>query len=118
MNPPCNGKLPPGSMGFPVVGETFQFFRASPSVDMPSYYKQRLERYGPLFKTSLVGQPLVVSLDPEVNRFIFQQEGKLFRSWYPETANNIFGKKSLTTYNGTVHKFIRSFASKLFGLKT
>nr|BAC57807.1 putative cytochrome P450 [Oryza sativa Japonica Group] len=73
MNPPCNGKLPPGSMGFPVVGETFQFFRASPSVDMPSYYKQRLE-YGPLFKTSLVGQPLVVSLDPEVNRFIFQQE--------------------------------------------
>ncbi|KAF2922815.1 hypothetical protein DAI22_07g142100 [Oryza sativa Japonica Group] len=61
-------------MGFPVVGETFQFFRASPSVDMPSYYKQRLERYGPLFKTSLVGQPLVVSLDPEVNRFIFQQE--------------------------------------------
>ncbi|XP_052160787.1 cytochrome P450 87A3-like [Oryza glaberrima] len=117
MNPPCNGKLPPGSMGFPVVGETFQFFRASPSVDMPSYYKQRLERYGPLFKTSLVGQPLVVSLDPEVNRFIFQQEGKLFRSWYPETANNIFGKKSLTTYNGTVHKFIRSFASKLFGLE-
>lgn len=41
----------------------------------------------------------------------------MFRSWYPETANNIFGKKSLTTYNGIVHKFIRSFASKLFGLE-
>lgn len=72
-------------------------------------------RYGPIFKTSLVGQPLVISLDPEVNRFVFQQEGKLFRSWYPETTNTIFGKKSLTTYSGAVNKFVRSFASKLFG---
>uniref|UniRef100_A0A0D9W8D4 Cytochrome P450 n=1 Tax=Leersia perrieri TaxID=77586 RepID=A0A0D9W8D4_9ORYZ len=117
MNPPCNGRLPPGSMGFPIVGETFDFFRASPSIDMPSYYKKRLQRYGPLFKTSLVGRPVVISLDPEVNRFIFQQEGKLFQSWYPETAINIFGKKSLTTYNGTIHKFIRSIAAKLFGLE-
>ncbi|KAF0896133.1 hypothetical protein E2562_019631 [Oryza meyeriana var. granulata] len=115
MNPQCNGTLPPGSMGLPLVGETFRFFRASASIDMPSYYKQRLKRYGPVFKTSLVGQPLVVSLDPEVNQFIFQQEGKLFRSWYPETTNTIFGKKSLTTYSGAVHRFVRSFASKLFG---
>lgn len=74
-------------------------------------------RYGPLFKTSLVGRPVIISLDPEVNRFIFQQEGKLFQSWYPETAINIFGKKSLTTYNGTIHKFIRGVAAKLFGLE-
>ncbi|XP_066161250.1 cytochrome P450 87A3-like isoform X2 [Oryza sativa Japonica Group] len=115
MNPQCDGKLPPGSMGLPLVGETFRFFRASASIDMPSYYKERLKRYGPIFKTSLVGQPLVISLDPEVNRFVFQQEGKLFRSWYPETTNTIFGKKSLTTYSGAVNKFVRSFASKLFG---
>ncbi|PAN35694.1 hypothetical protein PAHAL_6G227500 [Panicum hallii] len=119
VNPPCSvGMLPPGSMGFPVVGETFQLFKASPSIDIPSYYRDRLKRYGPVFKTNLVGQPLVVSLDPEFNRFIFQQEGKLFRSWYPETANNIFGKKSITTYSGTVHKFMRSFSSKLFGAES
>ncbi|RLN04949.1 hypothetical protein C2845_PM13G19280 [Panicum miliaceum] len=119
VNPPCIvGKLPPGSMGFPVVGETFQLFKASPSIDIPSYYRDRLKRYGPVFKTNLVGQPLVFSLDPEFNRLIFQQEGKLFRSWYPETANNIFGKKSITTYSGTVHKFIRSFSSKLFGAES
>jgi hypothetical protein len=46
INPPCNGRLPPGSMGFPIVGETFQFFRTSPSIDMPIYYKRRLERLG------------------------------------------------------------------------
>jgi hypothetical protein len=66
-----------------------------------------------VFKTSLVGQALIMSLDPEFNQFIFQQEGKLFRIWYPEMANNIFGEKSLTAFSDTVHKFIRSFASKL-----
>lgn len=74
-------------------------------------------RYGPLFKTSLVGQPVIVSLDPDVNRFIFQQEGKLFQSWYPEASNNIFGKKNFVKYNLNIHKFIRNFASKLFGVE-
>nr|XP_034600881.1 cytochrome P450 87A3-like [Setaria viridis] len=116
-NPPCKGTLPPGSMGFPIVGETFQLFKQSPSIGIPSYYQQRLERYGTLFKTSLAGQRVVVSLDPEVNHFIFQEEGKLFRSWYPEATNNIFGKKSVTKFNANVHKFVRSFASKLFGVE-
>ena len=73
-------------------------------------------RYGTLFKTNLVGQPLVVSMDAEVNRFIFQQEGKRFRSWYPDTANSIFGKDSMVYYDGSVHKYVRSFAARLFGI--
>ncbi|XP_020154405.1 cytochrome P450 87A3 [Aegilops tauschii subsp. strangulata] len=117
MSPPCNtGRLPPGSMGFPLIGETFRFFKPSPSIDIPAFYKQRLKRYGPLFKTNLVGQPLVVSMDAEVNRFIFQQEGKLFRSWYPDTTNIIFGKESLASCDGSLHKFVRSFAARLFGV--
>lgn len=71
-----------------------------------------------MFKTSLVGQPVVVSMDAEVNRFIFQQEGKLFRSWYPDTTNNIFGRESIASYDGTIHKYTRSFASRLFGLES
>ena len=69
-----------------------------------------------MFKTSLVGQPVVVSMDAEVNRFIFQQEGKLFRSWYPDTTNIIFGKESLASCDGSLHKFVRSFAARLFGV--
>lgn len=39
----------------------------------------------------------------------------MFRSWYPETANIIFGKKSIDEFSGAVQKFIHTFASKLFG---
>lgn len=74
-------------------------------------------RYGSIFKTSLVGQPLVVTADPEVNRFIFQQEGKLFRSWYPEAANIIIGEETIDGFHGPPHKFIRNSINKLFGLE-
>ncbi|CAN6338139.1 unnamed protein product [Urochloa humidicola] len=76
-NPECNRRLPPGSMGLPIAGETFQFFKSSPFLDIPDFYKLRFERYGPLFKTSLIGKPVVISMDMEINRFIFRQD-KLF----------------------------------------
>ncbi|PNX92620.1 cytochrome p450 87a3-like protein [Trifolium pratense] len=94
-NPCCNGKLPPGSMGLPLLGETLQFFSPNTSSDIPPFIKQRMKRYGPIFKTNLVGRPVVVSTDPDLNYFIFQQEGKIFQSWYPDTFTDIFGKQNV-----------------------
>ena len=45
INPVCNGVLPPGSMGVPIIGETFDFLKASSSLDIPDFYKQRMKRY-------------------------------------------------------------------------
>ncbi|RVX15942.1 Cytochrome P450 708A2 [Vitis vinifera] len=43
-NPKCNGKLPPGSMGFPIIGETIQFFIPSKSLDVSSFIKKRMKK--------------------------------------------------------------------------
>ncbi|XVE79472.1 hypothetical protein DITRI_Ditri14bG0061700 [Diplodiscus trichospermus] len=87
-NPKCDGRLPPGSMGLPLIGETVSFLVTSKSIDIHVFLKQRMERYGPLFKTSLAGRSMVVSSDPDFNYFVLQQEEKLVEIYYMDS----FGK--------------------------
>ncbi|KAK8657188.1 hypothetical protein V6N13_035441 [Hibiscus sabdariffa] len=117
-NPRCNGKLPPGSMGLPVIGESFQFFAPYTTSDVSPFIKTRMERYGSLFRTSLVGRKIVVSTDPDVNRFIFQQEGKLVQSWYMDSFDDIVGKENVLTSHGFLHKYLRNLVLNLFGSET
>ncbi|KAL5098896.1 hypothetical protein RYX36_003223 [Vicia faba] len=114
-NPSCNGKLPPGSMGLPLLGESLQFFSPNTSSDIPPFIKQRMKRYGPIFKTNLVGRPVVVSADPDLNYFIFQQEGKVFQSWYPDTFTEIFGKQNVGSLHGFMYKYLKNMMLNLFG---
>nr|TKW01374.1 hypothetical protein SEVIR_8G175800v2 [Setaria viridis] len=73
-------------------------------------------RYGPLFKTSLLGKHVIVSMDTEVNRFIFRHEDKLFRTWYPNTLKSIFGKKTMRDVE-SIHKYVRSIGGPVFAPK-
>ncbi|KAF2313239.1 hypothetical protein GH714_009936 [Hevea brasiliensis] len=114
-NPRCNGKLPPGSMGLPLLGETIQFFASNPSSDIPPFVKERMKRYGPIFRTNLVGRPVVVSTDPDLNYFIFQQEGQLFQSWYPDTFTEIFGRQNVGSLHGFMYKYLKNMVLNLFG---
>ncbi|KAE9596545.1 hypothetical protein Lal_00007572 [Lupinus albus] len=115
INPSCNGKLPPGSMGLPLLGESLQFFTPNTSSDIPPFIKKRMKRYGPIFKTNLVGRAVVVSTDPDFNYFIFQQEGQVFQSWYPETFTEIFGKQNVGSLHGFMYKYLKNMVLNLFG---
>ncbi|KAJ9173549.1 hypothetical protein P3X46_016672 [Hevea brasiliensis] len=114
-NPRCNGKLPPGSMGLPLLGETIQFFSPNTSSDIPPFVKERMKRYGPIFRTNLVGRPVVASTDLDLNYFIFQQEGQLFQSWYPETFTEIFGRQNVGSLHGFMHKYLKNMVLNIFG---
>ncbi|CAA0842245.1 cytochrome P450- family 87- subfamily A-polypeptide 2 [Striga hermonthica] len=114
-NPRCNGVLPPGSMGWPLLGETLQFFAPNTSSDIPPFVKNRMQRYGPIFKTSLVGRPVIVSTDADLNYFIFQQEGQSFQSWYPDTFTEIFGKQNVGSLHGFMYKYLKNMVLNLFG---
>ncbi|KAL2542999.1 Cytochrome [Abeliophyllum distichum] len=114
-NPGCNGVLPPGSMGWPLLGETLHFFAPNTSSDIPPFVKERMQRYGPIFKTSLVGRPVIVSTDADLNYFIFQQEGQLFESWYPSTFVEIFGRQNVGSLHGFMYKYLKNMVLNLFG---
>lgn len=110
-----SGKLPPGSMGWPILGETLHFFKPYASSDIQPFVKHRMIRYGSIFKSSLVGMPLIVSADPELNHIIFQQEGLSFESWYPDTFTKIFGQQNMSTLKDFMYKYLKNMVLSLFG---
>ena len=44
-HPKASGRLPPGSLGLPLLGETLQFFAPNPTCDVSPFVKERLNRY-------------------------------------------------------------------------
>ncbi|EOY33878.1 Cytochrome P450, putative [Theobroma cacao] len=113
-NPSCNGRLPPGSMGLPLIGETLNFLVTCKSIDIHPFIKERMERYGSLFKTSLAGRPVVVSLDPDFNYFVLQQEEKLVELYYMDSFANLVHKGNANE-GGYVHKYLRRVILSHFG---
>lgn len=72
-------------------------------------------RYGPTFRTSLVGRSLIVTTDPDLSHYVFQQEGELFQSWYPDTFTQIFGKQNVGSLHGFLYKYLKGMVLNLFG---
>ena len=68
-----------------------------------------------MFRTKLLGWPFVISADPDVSRFVLQQEGKLFHCWYMESFDNLFGPQNVLSSQGALHKCLRSLILSQFG---
>ncbi|KAK7823080.1 cytochrome p450 90a1 [Quercus suber] len=107
--------LPPGHMGWPLLGETIGFLKPHKSNSIGSFLQQHCSRYGRIFKSHLFGSPTIVSCDHEFNLFILQNEEKLFQVSYPKSMQGILGKYSLIIATGEIHKKLRSFAVSFIG---
>ncbi|XP_059462086.1 beta-amyrin 16-alpha-hydroxylase CYP87D16-like [Corylus avellana] len=115
-NPKCKGTLPPGSMGFPLIGETLDFLVPNKSLDMLPFIKKRMKKYGPIFRTSLAGRPVVVSSDPEFNYYVFQQEGKLVERWYMDSFSKLLNQDATKIHaHKNIHKYVRKLVLGHFG---
>ncbi|KAJ1294319.1 hypothetical protein BS78_01G137500 [Paspalum vaginatum] len=102
-----------GRPGLPLIGETLEFFTGSETLELLPFFKRRLERYGPIFQTSLVGDDLIVSLDPEFSFRVLQQEERAFQIWYPPSFMRVLGADSIITALGPLHRHIRALMLRL-----
>ncbi|MBA0822190.1 hypothetical protein Goarm_019004, partial [Gossypium armourianum] len=94
--------LPPGTMGWPVFGETTEFLKQG-----PNFMKNQRARYGSFFKSHILGCPTVVSMDPELNRYILMNEAKGLVPGYPQSMLDILGKCNIAAVHGSTHKQMR-----------
>ncbi|KAI0488360.1 hypothetical protein KFK09_028189 [Dendrobium nobile] len=72
-------------------------------------------KYGMVFKTSLFGMQVVVSTDPELNYFVLQQEGKIFKSFYPKTFLELFGLEDINDQKDAKSRYLKSIIIKVLG---
>ncbi|KAL2335393.1 hypothetical protein Fmac_016606 [Flemingia macrophylla] len=94
--------LPPGTMGWPVFGETTEFLKQG-----PNFMKTQRARYGSFFKSHILGCPTIVSMDPELNRYILMNEAKGLVPGYPQSMLDILGKCNIAAVHGSTHKYMR-----------
>ncbi|KAH6789333.1 hypothetical protein C2S51_004339 [Perilla frutescens var. frutescens] len=115
-NPKCNGTLPPGSSGLPVIGESLQLIIPANTIDVLPFIKNRLRRYGPLFRTNVAGTNIVISADREFNHFLFQQEDTMVVRWYLELFEKILKEGEFRGFSDII-KYAKNLVLNHFGVK-
>ena len=79
-----NPNLPPGSLGWPLVGESLEFLRASVDGEPEEFVRRRVKRYdSQVFKSSLMGENMVFMCGAAGNKFLFSNESKAVTVWWP-----------------------------------
>ncbi|KAJ9564329.1 hypothetical protein OSB04_000295 [Centaurea solstitialis] len=99
--------LPPGNMGWPFIGETIGYLRPYSATTIGTFMEQHISKFGKIYKSNLFGEPTIVSVDPGLNRYILQNEGKLFECSYPRSIGGILGKWSMLVQVGDMHRDMR-----------
>lgn len=97
---PETEKLPPGSSGLPLLGETLPFLS-----DMFGFIKARTERHGPVFRSNILGQPTAFISGPEVCEQ-WLDENKIQRAGsFPPPVLKLFGGPGiLPVMDGPEHR--------------
>ncbi len=92
--------LPPGNLGLPLIGETFQFLFDR------QFHRKHADRYGMVFKTSLLGKPTICMVGPDAARFVLSSQTMEHFSWgdgWPQSFKALLGR-SLFVQDGEEHR--------------
>ncbi|MEG4418353.1 cytochrome P450 [Microcoleus sp. LAD1_D5] len=89
--------LPPGSLGLPLIGDTLNFLQDS------QFAKKRHQQYGPIFKSSIFGQPTVFMCGQEANLFVLSNDNQYFVVSFPPSTKALLGPLSLALQTGANH---------------
>ncbi|KAK9724761.1 hypothetical protein RND81_05G096200 [Saponaria officinalis] len=110
-NPKKDPKNPPGSTGWPVIGETWSYVSNPKKFILDRMAKHSSE----LFTTSLGSEKMVAFCGPTANKCIFANDPKVFNFWLPASIDVVlcYPKVNSDTHvgkssEGFFNNFLRS----------
>jgi retinoid hydroxylase len=101
--------LPPGKTGLPFLGEVNEFLK-----DGFAFVEERVRKYGPIFKTRILGRPTAVVVGPDAAG-VFIDQSKVQRSgaMLPH-IQTLFGGNALPVLDGEEHRERKAFIMAAF----
>ena len=101
--------LPPGRFGLPYLGELPEFLK-----DGFGFVESRTLRYGPVFRTKILGRPTAVIAGPDasgkfIDQTLIQRAGAM-----PAHIQTLFGGRSLPVLDGDEHVERKAFVMSAF----
>ncbi|KAL0436592.1 UNVERIFIED_CONTAM: Abscisic acid 8'-hydroxylase 2 [Sesamum radiatum] len=105
-----NHRLPPGSMGWPYIGETLKLYTQHPN----SFFSVRWKRYGNIFKSHILGCPCVMIASPEAAKVVLVSKAHLFRPTYPPSKMKMIGPEALFFHQGDYHLTLKKLVQASF----
>ncbi|XP_067909378.1 cytochrome P450 26C1-like [Heterodontus francisci] len=101
--------LPKGSMGWPLLGETLHWM-----VQGSNFHASRREKYGNVFKTHLLGRPVIRVTGAENIRKILLGEHSLVSAQWPHSTRILLGFNTLANSIGELHRQRRRVLARVF----
>ncbi|XP_069755590.1 cytochrome P450 26C1-like [Narcine bancroftii] len=101
--------LPKGSMGWPLLGETLHWM-----VQGADFHASRREKYGNVFKTHLLGRPVIRVTGAENIRKILMGEHSLVSAQWPHSTRILLGTNTLANSSGDMHRQRRRILARVF----
>ncbi|GFN93284.1 cytochrome p450 26a1 [Plakobranchus ocellatus] len=110
----CSGQalklpLPPGSLGLPIIGETLSL-----AFQGCKFFDERLQRYGSVYKTHLLGSPVIRVCGPENVKKILLSENNLVSVYWPASVRALLGDGTVSNAFGNLHRTRRRALQKAF----
>jgi cytochrome P450 len=98
MNSAGSKPLPPGKSGLPILGETLPFLR-----DGFGFVEERRRKYGPIFRTNILGRNSAVIVGPDASGEFINSEHVQREGAMPPHIQTLFGGRCLPILDGEEH---------------
>ncbi|KAL7120831.1 hypothetical protein ACP275_02G146400 [Erythranthe tilingii] len=104
--------LPPGDMGWPLIGNMLSFLSAFKSSNPDSFISSFIHRFGRtgLYKVHMFGNPSIIATSAEACRKILTDD-EAFRPGWPSSTVNLIGRKSFVGIYDEEHKWLRKLTA-------
>nr|UOF76529.1 kaurenoic acid monooxygenase [Isodon rubescens] len=105
-------QLPPGDMGWPLIGNMLSFLSAFKSPNPDSFLGDLVFRFGRtgLYKVHMFGNPSIIATTPEACRRVLTDDGA-FKPGWPSSTINLMGRKSFVGIFDDDHKWQRKLTA-------